>query len=81
MSSQMHGDGLQGRTALLVKRLRNLLLALRDSTAELQEVTTAIETAAAEHCCALCGAPIALPIAPSADRPPADAHIQQGKVV
>ena len=55
MDPSMHDDGLRTRTALLVKRLRNLLIALRDSGFELQEIITAIETTAAEHRCALCG--------------------------
>ena len=68
MVSQMNQDGFQGRTALLVKRLRTLLIALRDCSAELQEVTAAIETTATEHRCALCGASIAGTMAPSSDR-------------
>ena len=59
MDPSVHDDGLRARTALLVKRLRDLLMALRDSGFELQEIVTAIETTAAEHRCALCGAPFA----------------------
>jgi len=61
-----HDNGLQSRTALFVSRLRTLLIALRDSTYDLQELTAAIETSAAEHRCALCGATIASPSKPSA---------------
>jgi hypothetical protein len=65
MDPGMHDDGLRARTALLVQRLRSLLIALRDSAFELQEVVTTIETTAAEHRCALCGAPISSASAPS----------------
>lgn len=71
MDPRMHDDGLGTRTALLVKRLRSLLIALRDSGFELQEIVTAIETTAAEHRCALCGALVSS--ASSAISPPARA--------
>ena len=58
MDPRTYHDGLDARTALLVQRLRTLLIALRDSGFELQEVVTTIETTAAEHRRALCGAPI-----------------------
>ena len=71
MDPRVHDDGLRSRTALLVKRLRDLLMALRDSGFELQEIVMAIETTAAEHRCALCGAPIPLAPATSTTSSPA----------
>ena len=73
MDSSAHDDGLRARTALLVQRLRSLLIALRDCGFELQEVVTTIETTAAEHRCTLCGTPISPTSATSATSPSATA--------
>jgi len=58
MAPSNHDDGTHARAALFVKRLRDVLMAMRDAGFELQEIVAAAEATAAEHRCALCGAPI-----------------------